>query len=238
MDRYKFTNLFPQQQLSSNLRELTQCLPVVGVAYLDGLTIKEFDVFPNLEEATEHIDRLAALPPMSDDDDSSFFPDPTDKVKKQLHFGSSSTSTTPSAATSSSETPNSSSAVTSPSVPPTRPNTPNKPNPFKDDGTVLCYDSRRTTSPQRGTQVFKHKDMFSLTQGDTSTTTTPPPPNGAAQNVKYESSFEPEHENAIPKSPEDDDQDPTKGGPIPKMSNMQKSPNSGDEEDEDDASDD
>lgn len=94
MNRYKFINLFnmEQQQLSANLRELTQCLPLLGVGYLDGVDIKEFDRFENMEDAFEHIERLAALPDLPDIEDfpeECTFDTPntsTESAKKKLRF--------------------------------------------------------------------------------------------------------------------------------------------------------
>lgn len=94
MNRYKFMNLFPNQQLSSNLRELTMCLPIVGVGFLDGLEISMFNICENMAEAEEDILRLSAVPAIEPLDDSSFDPLPGDKAKKRLSFEHTSTKTT------------------------------------------------------------------------------------------------------------------------------------------------
>lgn len=95
MHRYKFINLFDQQQqqLSTNLRELTQCLPVVGVGYMDGIDIKHFDIFEHLEQALEHVEQLEAIPDLDNfPEDCTFdtdLPDYTESAKKKLRFDAS-----------------------------------------------------------------------------------------------------------------------------------------------------
>lgn len=105
MDRYKFINLFPKQQLSSNLRELTQSLPIIGVAYLDGIVIAGFDICEDMNDANTHVLRLSAIPVLPEMDDSEFFDDEPPSARKQLNYSTSTPTTSAESSTSKNATP-------------------------------------------------------------------------------------------------------------------------------------
>lgn len=169
MDRYKFINLFtfPQAQLSPNLREITQSLPILGVGYLDGIDLKQFDVCEDIEEAIEHINRLEAMPCLDDFPDDfpgNFdFSDAPTPAKKKLRFNVSDQTAT----TSSNQT----------STPPT-----------KCAPAINSQDASKPTNinpedPKQDIPYVPNRDIFNLSMDEddedskppTSPSTTPPP---------------------------------------------------------------
>lgn len=182
MDRYKFMNLFPNQQLSSNLRELTRSLPLVGIGFLEGLTIKEFNVCENMEEAEDDLNKMEAVPVFSDDDDNTFTnqaanstvtdqaenstnTDQAASAKKKLNYSSAPSSSSKTTSQSSAEVPSMHDYL-----------------PYREDGSFLCYDSRSSTPPQRRVQHIKHKDIFSLNVHSDDDNTTDPKPSVSTGN--------------------------------------------------------